>query len=352
MEKQRIGESTENGYVDKIGTVRGFHSLQPSFDADWAGRHHGGEICKNITVRGGIKGLAEYTLALALLKSFGMMPRKTAHHTARALAWLGFHFAMRQRIAGLHNLRMAFPDITESERLRILRGCFQNLGRLLVEFAHFPELNRVNISQFVIHDGLENYLEGLRRGRGVIFMTAHFGAWELSSFAHAVYGYPLHFVVRPIDNSRVEALISSYRVASGNMPIQRRSATRDILKALRRNEAVGILFDQNTTRSEGVFTEFFGVPAATTPSIALLALRTGAAVVPGFLIWDEKLRRHRLRLDPPVQLCTSGDLDRDVLENTKRFNQILEGYIRQYPDQWLWIHRRWKTRPEGEPEVY
>jgi len=215
-----------------------------------------------------------------------------------------------------------------------------------------PELNKGNICRFVAHDGLENYLEGLRRGRGVIFMTAHFGAWELSSFAHAVYGYPLRFVVRPIDNPRVERLISTYRTRSGNIPIERRSAARDILKALRQNEAVGILFDQNTTRSEGVFAEFFGIPAATTPSLALFALRTGAAVVPGFLIWDASLRKHRLRLDPPVQLIETGNLEHDVLENTKVFNKILESYIRAYPDQWLWIHRRWKTRPEGEASMY
>jgi KDO2-lipid IV(A) lauroyltransferase len=190
------------------------------------------------------------------------------------------------------------------------------------------------------------------RGRGLIFMTAHFGAWELSSFAHALYGYPLKFIVRPIDNPRVETLISSYRTRSGNIPIQRRSAARDILKALRQNEAVGILFDQNTTRSEGVFAKFFNIPAATTPAIALFALRTGAAVVPGFLIWDAALQKHRLRLDPPVDLINTGDLDRDVLENTKHFNEILEGYVRKYPDQWLWIHRRWKTRPEGEPSIY
>jgi len=281
-----------------------------------------------------------------------IMPRCLACRAAGVLAWCGFYLAGRQRRAGLHNLRMAFPRLTERERIQILRGTFQNLGRLLVEFTHFPELNKANISRYVVHDGLENYLEGLRRGQGVIFMTAHFGAWEMSSFAHALYGYPLKFVVRPIDNPKVEQLISNYRILSGNVPIQRKSAARDILKALRENQAVGILFDQNTTRSEGVFADFFGIPAATTPSIALFALRAGAAVIPGFLIWDKDLKKHRLRLDPPVDLIQTGNLDQDVLENTKRFNKILESYVRKYPDQWLWIHRRWKTRPEGEPSIY
>jgi KDO2-lipid IV(A) lauroyltransferase len=303
-------------------------------------------------MRGGIKGVAQYTLALLIIRLFAAMPRSVAYRTAKRLAWLGFHVARRQRRAGLRNLEMAFPELSQTAREDILRGSFENLGRLLVEFTHLPELNKGNVCQFVVHDGLENYLEGLRRGRGVIFMTAHFGAWELSSFAHAVYGYPLRFVVRPIDNPRVERLISMYRTRSGNVPIERRRAARDILKALRQNEAVGILFDQNTTRSEGVFAEFFGIPAATTPSLALFALRTGAAVVPGFLIWDESLRKHRLRLDPPVELIDTGNLDHDVLENTKLFNKILEGYIRKYPDQWLWIHRRWKTRPEGEGPLY
>jgi KDO2-lipid IV(A) lauroyltransferase len=303
-------------------------------------------------MRGAVKELAEYGLGLVLIKIFGVLPRSIAYRAASGLAWLGFHLARRQKRAGLQNLRMALPELSAAEHQKILRGCFQNLGRLLVEFTHFPDLSKSNISELVIHDGLENYLEGMSRGRGLIFMTAHFGAWELSSFAHALYGYPLKFIVRPIDNPRVEHLISSYRTRSGNVPVQRRSAARDILKALRQNEAVGILFDQNTTRSEGVFAKFFGIPAATTPAIALFALRTGAAVVPGFLIWDTALRKHRLRLDPPVELINTGDLDRDVLENTKHLNEILEGYVRKYPDQWLWIHRRWKTRPEGEPSIY
>src|SRR5213593_357621 len=279
-------------------------------------------------MHGAIKELIEYCLARMLLQSFGLMPRPIAYPSARALAWLGFHLAGRQRRAALENLRMAMPALPDEERRRIVRGCFQNLGRLLVEFSHFPELNKSNISEYVFHDGLEHYLEGLHRGRGVIFMTAHFGAWELSSYAHSVYGYPLKFIVRPIDNSRVESLISQYRTIGGNVPIQRKSAARDIIRALRQNQAVGILFDQNTTRDEGVFVDFFGVPAATTTAIATFALRTGAAVLPGFLIWEKSLGKHRLQFDPPVKLVETGDLAHDVAENTRLFNQILEGYVR------------------------
>lgn len=303
-------------------------------------------------MRAGIKGFIEYALAWLLLKTFGLMPRGIAHRAAEIVAWLGFHLARRQRRAGLRNLSMAIPELSDDDRRQILRGSFRNLARLLVEFSHFPELNKSNIARFVIHDGLENYHEAVRRGRGIIFMTAHFGAWELSSFAHSIYGYPLKFVVRPIDNAKVDELITQYRTRGGNVPIQRRSAGRGILKALRNNEAVGILFDQNTTSDEGVFVDFFGIPAATTTAIAAFALRTGAAVLPGFLIWDESLGKHRLRFDPPVELVNTGDLAHDVVENTKTFNAILEGYVRKYPGQWLWIHRRWKTRPEGAPSLY
>jgi len=244
------------------------------------------------------------------------------------------------------------PALSQSERESILRACFDNLGRLLVEFSHFPELTPANISKYVIYDGYENFAEGVRRGKGVLFLTGHFGAWELSSFAHSIYGHPMKFVVREIDNPRVEKLISSYRTRGGNAPVSRRNASRDILKALRNNETVGILMDQNTVREEGVFADFFGIPAATTPAVATFALRTGAAVIPGFLIWDESLQKHRLRFDPPLELIHTGDRATDIIQNTKMFNQVLENYVRQNPDQWLWIHRRWKTRPEGSPSLY
>jgi KDO2-lipid IV(A) lauroyltransferase len=303
-------------------------------------------------MRGGLKELVEFTLAYTLLKIYGWMPRPLARPAAQAFAWCGFHLARRQRRAGMRNLELAFPEKSEHQRLQILRGCFQNLGRLLVEFSHFPELTRENIAKYVDVDGFANYAEAVRRGRGVIYLTGHLGAWELGSFSQSIFGYPLKFVVRPIANSRVEALISHYRTLGGNAPIHRRNAGREILQALRRNEAVGILFDQNTTRSEGVFADFFGIPAATTPAIATFALRTGAAVVPAFLIWDANLKKHRLTFAPAVEIIETGDKAHDIVENTKRFNQVLECYVRKYPDQWLWIHRRWKTRPEGEKDIY
>jgi len=300
----------------------------------------------------GVKGVLQYAAALALLKTFQWMPRSVAYVAAETVASLGYHFASRQRRAAVRNLLMAMPELTSQQRDAILRGAFSNLGRLLVEFSHFPALNRNNIADLVTCEGFEHYEEAVRRGKGVLFITGHFGAWELSCFAHSLYANPMKFVVREIDNPKVERLIESYRGLSGNQPIEKRNASRDILRALRNNETVGILVDQNTTRDEGVFADFFGIPAATTTAVATLALRTGAAVIPGFLIWEPKSRRHRLRFEPPVPLIDTGDTAHDVLENTQAFNRILEKTIRQYPDQWLWIHRRWKTRPLGEPGLY
>jgi KDO2-lipid IV(A) lauroyltransferase len=303
-------------------------------------------------MKNGVKDVAEYAAAVALLKIFGWMPRNLANRAAGIVSRVGFRLANRQRNVGLRNLSMTMPELTASEQEAILRACFNNLGRLLVEFSHFPELNRENISRHVVYDGFENFEEGIRRGKGVIFLTGHFGAWELSSFAHSIYGYPMKFVVREIDNRRVERLISGYRTRGGNVPVERNHASRDILKALRNNETVGILMDQNTVREEGVFADFFGIPAATTPAVATFALRNGAAVIPGFLIWDETLHKHRLRFDPPMELIRTGDRTRDVAENTGLFNRVLEAYIRNNPGQWLWIHRRWKTRPEGDAPIY
>ena len=278
------------------------------------------------------------------------MPKRLAYWAADVVAWLGFHLAKRQRNVGFHNLRMVFPERSIDEHTTILRGSFKNLGRLLVEFSHFRKLHPSNIAKLVRYEGFEHFENALNRGNGVIFLTAHIGAWELSSFAHSMYGHPMKFIVRKIDNPLVETLISSYRCLGGNVPILRQNSARGILKALRANETIGILVDQNT--SDGVFVDFMGIPAATTPSVATLALRTGATVIPGFIIWNERERIHRLCFEPPIELIETGDLARSIIENTRLFNDVVERYVRKYPDQWLWIHRRWKTRPPGEPQIY
>jgi len=228
----------------------------------------------------------------------------------------------------------------------------RSLGWMAAEFARMPRYTRKNIEEIIVLDGHENFLEGQRLGKGVLFLTAHMGAWELSSYAHAVYGYPLHYMARPLDNARLDGLVNRYRGLSGNAPIFKNESARLMLRILKDAGTVGILADQNTMREEGVFVDFFGVPACTTTGIARVALHTGAAVVPGYAVWDESLKKYRLRFEPPLELVRTGDAERDIVENTRRFAKVTEEIIRKYPEQWVWVHARWKTRPQGEPPLY
>jgi KDO2-lipid IV(A) lauroyltransferase len=244
------------------------------------------------------------------------------------------------------------PGLGPSARRAIVKRVFLNLGRLLGEFSQFPKITRQNIEELVEYDGFENYRRASEAGRGVLMLTGHFGAWELCAFAQGVYGYPLSFLVRPLDNPLLDRLISGYRELSGNRTINKNNAVKPVLEILRRGQDVGLLIDVNTLPDQGVFCDFFGIPACSTTGLAVFALRTDAPVVPGFLIWDERLRRHRLRFEPEIRLIRTGDFKEEVTLNTARFTREIEECARRYPDQWLWVHKRWHTRPAGEPNLY
>ena len=293
-----------------------------------------------------------YAVAWSVLKVVGRLPRSAARATGAMVARTLLTLTPKLRKTAEFNLRLAFPEWDDTRRHSAIRGMTRSLGWMAAEFAHLPRYTRKNIEEVIVLDGQENFLEGQRRGKGVLFLTAHMGAWELSSYAHALYGYPLHYMARPLDNRRLDALVNRYRGFSGNAPIFKNESARAMLKILREAGTIGILADQNTMPQEGVFVDFFGTPACTTAGIARVALHTGAAVVPGYAVWDDKLRKYRLRFEPPLELIRSGDLERDILENTQRFAKVTEGIIRRYPEQWVWIHARWKTRPAGEAPLY
>jgi KDO2-lipid IV(A) lauroyltransferase len=299
-----------------------------------------------------MKEWLEYAAVWLIVKGMGLLPRPLARRMASALTRLFYVLLPRLQKTAKINLLLAFPEWTDAERRSVIRGMLRHLGWMAVEFARFPKYTRQNIEQMIVLDGHENFLEGQRRGRGVLYLTGHIGAWELSSFAHALYGFPLHYLARPIENRRVDALVNGYRCLSGNQPIFKNESARVTLKVLQDAGTIGILADQNTMPSESVFVDFFGKAASTTTGIARLALRTGAAVVPGYAVWDEALGRYRLRFEPPVELTRTGDEESDIVENTQKFAKVLEGVIRKYPDQWVWVHGRWNTRPCGEPAVY
>jgi KDO2-lipid IV(A) lauroyltransferase len=294
----------------------------------------------------------EYAGAWLAVKLLGLLPRPLARAAGAGIALGLYWFRPPLRRAGMFNLRLAFPDWTDAQRRGVIRGLIRHMGWMAGEFSQFPKYNRENIETIVVLDGFENFAAAQSRGTGVLFLTGHMSAWELAPFAQALYGNPLHFLVRPLDNARVDALINHYRCLSGNTPIDKNQSARAMLKILREGGTVGILADQNASLKEGVFVDFFGVPACTTSGLARLALRTDAAVVPGFVFWDKKIRKYRLRFEPAVELTRSGDEERDVRDATQRFMLAVEEYARQHPDQWLWVHKRWKTRPPGEEPLY
>ena len=294
----------------------------------------------------------EYVAVWAIVKSLGLLPRSLARGVAASIAQILLLCRPPLRRAGIVNLRLAFPDWTDAQRRRTLRRMARYLGWMAAEFAHFPDLSRENIERFVLLDGFENFDAARQRAKGVIFLTGHMSAWELAPFAQAVYGNPLSFLARAVDNTRVDALVSHYRCLSGNQPIEKNNAARAMLRVLHEGGTVGILADQNTSLEEGIFVDFFGIPAATTTGLARIARRTDAAVVPGFLFWDDSMRKYRLRFETGVLLQRTEDEDADIRVNTERFNNVIEDYIRAHPDQWLWVHKRWRNRPPGEPPLY
>jgi KDO2-lipid IV(A) lauroyltransferase len=294
----------------------------------------------------------EYAAAWLGLKAMGLLPRPAARFVGAGFAAVAYRLRTPLRKAAQTNLQIAFPELGEKKRDEIIRRMVRQVGWMAAEFSQLPKYSRENIEKVVVIDGFENFDAAKRRGKGVLFLTGHMSAWELSSFAHALYGYPLHFLVRPVSNRRVDALVNRYRCLSGNRPIDKNKSARAILKVLGEAGTVGILMDHNTSLDEGVFVNFFGVPASTSSGLARLALRTDAAVVPGFLLWDASRRKYRLRFEPAVELSRTGNEEADVRENTQRFTRVIEDFIREHPDQWLWVHKRWKTRPPGDPPMY
>jgi KDO2-lipid IV(A) lauroyltransferase len=299
-----------------------------------------------------MKEWIEYAAVWVILKGLGVLPRPVARSFAAGTVRIFYALLPGLRRIAEVNLQIAFPEWSDARRKAVARGMLRNLGWMAAEFARFPKYSKENIEQIVVLDGHENFLEGQRRGKGVLYLTGHIGPWELSSFAHALYGFPLHYMARRIDNPRIDALVNDYRCLSGNRPIFKNDSARMMLKVLKEAGTVGILADQNTMPQEGAFVDFFGKKASTTTGIARVALHTGAAVVPGYAVWDERSGKYRLCFEPPVELIRTGNAERDVLENTQKFTNVIEQIVRKYPEQWVWVHGRWNTRPEGEPSLY
>jgi KDO2-lipid IV(A) lauroyltransferase len=294
----------------------------------------------------------EYAFAWTLLRLMGALPRNAARRAGAALGFLAWCVLPNLRRTGLRNLELAFPELPAEGRLRLLRGVYRHLGWQLGEFCQMPRYTRENTRDLIRYEGLDHYLAASQRGKGVLIVTGHLGAWELSSFWHSLMGHPMTMVIRRLDNPRVDKLVNDIRCLHGNRVVHKDDFARGLLQAMRRGDTVGILMDTNMTPPQGVFVPFFGVPACTASGLARVALRTGAAVLPGFLVWEPAEDKYVLHFDEQIPLIATGDDEHDVLANTAQFTAAIEVFIRRYPDQWLWVHRRWKTRPEGEAPIY
>ena len=282
----------------------------------------------------------------------GCLPRSVARAVGAGFGAVAWMLLGRLRRVGMQNLALAFPQKTATERKQILRGVYRSLGWQLGEFCKMSGYTAEQASKFIRYDGLEHYLAARAKGKGVLVLTGHLGAWELSSFYHSLMGYPMSLVIRRLDNPLVDAFVNRIRCLHGNRVIHKDEFARGLLTSMHRGETVGILMDTNMTPPQGVFVPYFGVEACTASGLARVALHSGAAVLPGFLVWEASEKKYVLRFGEELELIRTGDVARDIVANTALFAATTEAYVRRYPEQWLWVHRRWKTRPEGEERLY
>jgi KDO2-lipid IV(A) lauroyltransferase len=282
-------------------------------------------------------------LADLLLDCFQRLPRSLRGALFTGLFGLFYRLVPRQRLIAAYNLRRAFPEKSDDEIVRISREVYRNLGIVAAKFFDIPRITKENIGELVEVEGLEHCHKALEKGLGVLFFTAHFGNWELAAAAVSLLVKPIGVIYRPLDSALLDRIVLRGRSATGNILIPKERAMRAMLRHLKQNGILGILIDQNVAWYEGVFVDFFGRPACTTNGLALLALHTGAPVLPGFMARLPD-GRYRLVLGPEVEIANTGDHDADILANTQRFTKVIEETVRRYPEQWLWIHQRWKTQ--------
>jgi KDO2-lipid IV(A) lauroyltransferase len=289
----------------------------------------------------------EFIAVWCVATGLGWLPRGLARAIGAAVGRAIYSLVPRLRRTGLRNLEQAFPLLPLADREQVLQRMYRSLGWQLAEFCRMARYTRQNTQSLIRYQGLDNYLTAEARSKGVFILTGHLGAWELSSFYHALMGHPMGIVIRRLDNRRLDSFVNRIRCLHGNRVLHKDDFARGLLTSMRQGETVGILMDTNMTPPQGEFVEFFGRLACTASGLARVALKTGAAIVPGFLVWEETEQQYVLHFAPEVAVRSTGDAEQDILSLTQRCTTVIEDWVRKYPDQWLWIHRRWKTRPDG-----
>jgi len=286
-------------------------------------------------------------LVLWIGRRYASIPARWGHRMGAGLGAAMRWLSPRHYRIVMTNLRLAFGgEKSDPELAAIAAGCYRHLGKCLMEFVRLPAMRAQEIRRVTCYQGREHLDAALSAGKGVILLTAHLGNWEMVGARIAADGYPLNVVARAQRDDRLTEYIRRTREVAGMRVLHREESVRACLKALRNNELVGILLDQNAG-DEGIFVEFLGHLASTAPGAAAFALRTGAAVVPTFgrRNLDDT---HTIFFGEPVPLIRTGDLKQDILANTARYTSIIEQHIRAQPEQWFWLHKRWKSRPAEE----
>jgi KDO2-lipid IV(A) lauroyltransferase len=261
--------------------------------------------------------------------------------------------AKHRRIARI-NLRIAFPEMGDKEMSRIVRRCYTRMGTLAAEFIHIPKMDARYLAEHFRIEGAERIMKATEeRGIAPLAMTGHFGNWELLSYVYGKIVAPVSFIVRPLKNDALDRIVTERREWAGNRVIRKEDSAKLVLHELRGKTMVGILIDQNVDTYKGVLVDFFTRKAYTTFGIARLALAMRTTIHPAFIFRDPLRKFHHvLRFGPPIPMDPEAPREEEVLCLTRRCNEELEKAIREDPTQWFWFHRRWKTRPPGEPGIY
>ena len=292
-----------------------------------------------------------YRAALRLMEAIPLPIRAALFELVMLLVW-----AMdgKHRKIGRINLRIAFPEMGAREAARIVRLCYTRMGTSAAEFVHIPKVDRTYVEKHIRIEGLEHLRRSEReRGLGVLAFTGHFGSWELASHAYCTLIAPMAFIVRPLSDPAWDRIVSERRERAGNRVIRKIDSAKEVIREVRRGTMVGILADQNVDRHKGVLVDFFSKKAYTSYGIARMALAIRTNIHPAFLFRDPRRKfHHTLRFGPAIPMDPSAPREEEVLRLTRRCNEELEKVIREDPTQWLWFHRRWKTRPPGEPDPY
>ncbi len=290
----------------------------------------------------------------AVLRFFEAMPLRFRAALFEAVMFAVWAADAKHRRIARVNLRIAFPEMGDREAAWIIRLCYLRMGTAAAEFIHIPKMDRAYLEKHFSLEGVENLLRTQEElGLGPLALTGHFGNWELLSHVYGMRVAPLEFIVRPLKDPVIDAIVTERREWSGNRVIRKEESAKEVVRAVRRKTLVGILIDQNVDRHKGVLVDFFGKAAYTTDGIARLALALRTNIHPSFIFRDpERKFHHTLRFGPPMAMDPDAPRDAEVLRLTRRGNEELEKVIREDPTQWLWFHRRWKTRPPGEPDVY